>query len=196
MGIPGSVAWLLTGAFLLLTLPCVLRLVRLDYVRLGGGVRQIDLAALLMTLAMVAMVSPVGAPVPVPGWQALFLLTAGWFLVGAVRGRRAEGVCRGCDLHHALSAVAMLYMLTAMPHGGHGTWPTMVAGDDPASLAWPVVAVLAAVYFAVDGVRAGVRALHTVRGGAAASLPEGFGSRTLCRVVMGLGMGYLFAAAL
>ncbi|PXY30618.1 DUF5134 domain-containing protein [Prauserella flavalba] len=192
MQIPGMVAWVLTAAFLLLTLPCVLRLVRLDYVRLGNGVRHIDLAGLLMTLAMVAMVSPVGAPVPVPGWQALFLLTAGWFLAGAVRGRTADGVCRRCDLHHALAAVAMLYMLTAMPHGGHGTWPTMVTGD-VGGLAWPVVAGLAAAYFSFDGIQAGVRGLRARGRG---TLPEGFGSRTLCRAVMGLGMGYMFVAAL
>ncbi|MFD2396128.1 DUF5134 domain-containing protein [Prauserella oleivorans] len=90
MQIP-AIGWALTVAFLALTLPCVSRLVRLDYARLGAGVRHIDLAGLLMTLAMVAMVSPVGGPIPIAGWQALFLLTAGWFLAApcAIECRRA-----------------------------------------------------------------------------------------------------------
>ncbi|MEU6644782.1 DUF5134 domain-containing protein [Saccharomonospora sp. NPDC046836] len=194
MQIPAIVAWILTGTFLALTYPCLARLTRLDYVRLGSGVRHIDLAGLLMTLAMVAMVSPVGGPIPVAGWQAVFLVVAGWFLFASLRDRMAAGVCRRCDLHHGLSALAMLYMLAAMPHAGHATWPTMA--DAPGSLALPVIAVLAAAYFGFDGVQAGARAVRSLRNRGPDGLPAGFASRAVCRVVMGLGMSYLFVATL
>ncbi|PXY28085.1 DUF5134 domain-containing protein [Prauserella muralis] len=194
MGIPVGVAWSLTAAFLALAYPCLARLARLDYRRLGAGVRHIDLAGLLMALAMVAMVSPVGAPIPVAGWQAMFLLTAAWFLACALRDRMADGVCRRCDLHHGVAAVAMLYMLTAMPHaGGHGAWPTMVQAGG-GSYALPALAVLAAGYFAVDGAHTAAKTVRNLRRRGGHPLPEGAGSRAVCRTVMGIGMAYLFAA--
>ncbi|NIJ12736.1 ABC-type transport system involved in cytochrome c biogenesis permease subunit [Saccharomonospora amisosensis] len=201
MNIPLVLAWLLTAAFLLLTFPAVSRLTRLDYVRLGSGVRQQDVAGLLMAVAMLAMVSPVGAPIPVAGWEALFVLTAGWFVAAAVRDRSAQGVCRRCDLHYGIAAVAMFYMLLAMPHGdgGHTVWPNMVSGASSGGMAWPVLAALGAAYFTYDGVQAGMRGLRLAsRTGDTAreTLPPGFVSRTVCRAGMGLGMAIMFVAGL
>jgi hypothetical protein len=178
------VDWALTVVFAALALPCLLRLVRLDYVRLGHGVRNGDLAELLLVVAMAAMLSPVGGPIPAAGWQAVLVLTAGWFALAWWRGRRS-----GCA-HHALSAAAMLYMVTAMPHDGmvHGPWLTMSTMD--ARLAAPLVAVAAAAYFVFDAARTGVL---MVRGPVAAA--PGHASRAACRVVMGAGMGYLLLAA-
>ncbi|ASR35426.1 DUF5134 domain-containing protein [Prauserella marina] len=194
MGLPVVVGWLFTAAFLALAYPCLRRLARLDYVRLGSGVRHVDLAGLLMTVAMVAMVSPVGGPVPVAGWQALFLLTAGWFGVAAVRGRAGAGVCRRCDLHHGISAVAMLLMLAAMPHaGGHDLAMSAALGQ---WRGWPVIALLAAFYFLVDSVLAARGTLRAARAAGAAAMPEGFASRTVCRVAMGGGMAVLFVATM
>ncbi|WP_326569800.1 DUF5134 domain-containing protein [Amycolatopsis rhabdoformis] len=186
MSTPVLVAWLLTAVFAVLALPCVLRLVRLDYARLGTGVRNADLAELLLVVAMVAMISPVGGPIPAAGWQAVFALTAAWFGFAWWRGRRQASGCA----HHALSAAAMLYMVTAMPHDGmaHGPWLTMSSMDT--RLALPVLAVAGAVYFVADAARSGVVAVRT-RSGAA----PGLTSRTVCRAVMGAGMGYLLLAA-
>ena len=39
---------------------------------------------------MVAMLSPVGGPIPAAGWQAVLVLTAGWFAFSAWRGRAAS----------------------------------------------------------------------------------------------------------
>ncbi|MFD2490952.1 DUF5134 domain-containing protein [Amycolatopsis jiangsuensis] len=178
-------AWLLTVLCALLVLPCVLRLARLDYVHLGRGVRHGDLAELLLVVAMVAMLSPVGAPIPAAGWQAMLGLTAGWFAVSWWRARRSGQPVAGA--HHAVSAVAMLYMVSAMAHHG-GPWLTLSAMDS--ALAWPVVAVFAA-YFIADAVRSGVVALR-LRG---TEVPPGHASRTLCRSAMGAGMGYLLLAA-
>lgn len=205
MDIPLALAWSLTAAFLLLTLRSLARLARLDYVRLGSGVRQMDVAGLLMAVAMLAMVSPVGAPIPVAGWEALFVLTAGWFIAAAVRDRSAQGVCRRCDLHHGIAAVAMLYMLVAMPHGdgSHTVWPNMISNTSPDGMALPVVAALGAAYFTFDGVQAGMRGLRLARrargtGGNTGgnTLPPGYLSRTTCRAGMGLGMAIMFVAGL
>jgi hypothetical protein len=179
-----GVDWALTAVFAAMVLPSVLRLVRLDYVRLGPGVRNGDLAELLLIVAMVAMLSPVGGPIPAAGWQAVLVLTAGWFAVAWWRGRRS-----GCA-HHALSAAAMFYMVTAMPHDGmvHGPWLTMSTMD--ARPAVPLVAVAAAAYFVFDAARTGVLMAR----GPVASAP-GHASRAACRVVMGAGMGYMLLAA-
>jgi hypothetical protein len=194
------VAWVLTAVFLVLTWPCVSRLVRLDYVSLGQQTRTGDVAELLLVLAMVAMFSPIGGPIPAAGWESVFLLTGGWFAVEWWRGRHGHGhsSAHGQCAHHALSALAMLYVLVAMPETGgmasmHGPWLSMSAMEAQGRLAWPVVAALAAVYFVVDGVRSGVVAVRATSAGAV--LP-GLTSRAACRAVMGVGMGYMLVTAL
>lgn len=196
------VAWLLTGVFLVLTWPCLSRLVRLDYVRLGQATRTGDVAELLLVVAMVAMLSPIGGPIPAAGWEAIFLLAGGWFAVAWWRGRNGHaaghGSAHGQCAHHVLSAVAMLYMLVAMPQTGdmaamHGPWLSMPEMLSHGRLAWPIIAILAAAYFVVDGVRSGVLAVRTAPSGAV--LP-GLTSRAACRAVMGVGMGYMLVAAL
>jgi hypothetical protein len=186
------VDWALTALFAVLALPCVLRLVRLDYARLGPGIRHGDLAELLLVVAMVAMLSPVGGPIPAAGWQAVLALTAGWFAAAWWRGARE------CA-HHALSAAAMCYMVTAMPHADldHGPWLTMATMGS--RLALPLVAVAAAGYFVVDAVWSGLLALRgpVVAGPPASAGTPGSGqtSRALCRVAMGAGMSYLLLAS-
>jgi hypothetical protein len=188
---PVTVAWVATGVLVALVLPCVVRLVRLDYVRLGQAVRAGDVAELLLVLAMIAMVSPVGGPIPAAGWEALLLVTALWLAYGRWRSTRsgAQAAPSGGCGHHAVSAAVMLYMLAAMPgHGAMaGPWLTMA----PGRFALPVVAMLAGVYFLVDAARASARVLRPADGG-----PSGTASRAACRVVMGLGMGYLLLGAL
>ena len=188
-----AVSWVLTAVFLGLTLPCVRRLVRLDYVELGQAARNGDVAELLLVLAMVAMFSPIGGPIPAAGWEAVFLLAGAWFLVAWWRGRRTPGEAspHGQCGHHAASAVVMLYMIVAMPHGEmtHGPWLTMSAHGGP--LAWPVIAIAATAYFVADATRSAVLA---VRGRSRAEV--GFASRAVCRSAMGLGMGYLLVVAL
>ncbi|SEP34930.1 DUF5134 domain-containing protein [Amycolatopsis saalfeldensis] len=185
------VAWLLTAVFAVLVLPCVRRLVRLDYVHLGPAVRNGDLAELLLVVAMIAMASPVGAPIPAAGWQAILVLTTGWFAFAWWRSRAEAGLHAGGCGHHALSAAAMLYLVSAMPHGDmvHGPWLTMSTAET--GLALPVLAIGGAVYFAADAVRSGFLAVRT-RG----RYSPGFTSRTVCRAVMGAGMGYMLLAAL
>lgn len=114
------------------------------------------------------------------------MLTTGWFAVAWWRGRA------GCA-HHALSAAAMCYMVTAMPHAGmvHGPWLTMSTMDSRVAL--PLVAVAAAGYFVVDAAWTGILVVR----GPSVSVPAGSGqaSRAVCRAVMGAGMGYLLLAS-
>lgn len=178
-------SWILTVVFLAITWPCVRRLVRLDYRSLGQVTRQGDVAELLFAVAMVAMLSPIGGPIPAAGWEALFLLTSGWFVFAWVRGDR------GCA-HHAVSAVVMLYLLAAMPHttGTHGPWLNMSTMDTSPGVVFSVIAIAAAMYFAGDAVKSGFFLLR------AAERPAGTVSRAACRTVMGIGMGYMLLAAL
>ncbi|KZB84461.1 DUF5134 domain-containing protein [Amycolatopsis regifaucium] len=183
----GVVAWILTAVFAALVLPCVLRLVRLDYRRLGGTVRDGDLAELLLIVAMVAMLCPVGGPIPAAGWQAVLALTAGWFAVSWWKGRRSGHAACG---HHAVSAAAMLIMVTFMPHSevSHGPWLVMSGPDATPALWLSLVFGGVAAYFAVDAVRAGILAARSDRG-------SGQLSRRVCRVIMGFGMGYMLIGA-
>lgn len=187
MHIPDAVAWSLTVLFALLAVPSVYRLVRLDAVRYDPDIRSMDLAELLMVVAMVAMVSPLGGPIPAAGWQAILTLMAGWFFVAALRGRRC------CAVHHMISAAAMLYMITAMPQHemDHGPWLTM--SEMPGRLAWPALAVLAVGYFAFDATRSGVTAVRMVRG---APVREAWIARPIYRSAMGVGMAYMLVAGI
>lgn len=193
MGVPVAVAWCATAMFAALVRPCLARLVRLDYPALGAATRHADVAGLLMAVAMLAMVSPFGFPVPVAGWQALFVVTASFFLVAAVRGRAEQGGCRHGDLHHGVSALAMVYMLAAMPHGdtGHGVWPVMVDEGATGGYALPAVALAGALYFAVDAMLTARRMMRSRRAGTPE--PEGVASRDGCRTVMSVGMAGMFA---
>lgn len=185
MQIPAPLAWSLTVLFALFALPSMYRLVRLD-ARFDPDIRQMDLAELLMVAAMVAMVSPVGGPIPAAGWQAVLALMAGWFFVATLRGRRC------CAVHHMVSAAAMLYMISAMPENedSHGPW--MVMSEMPGRLSWPVLAVLAVAYFVFDVARSGVTAMRMVRG---APVREALVARPLYRAAMGAGMAYMLVAA-
>ncbi|WP_236788426.1 DUF5134 domain-containing protein [Amycolatopsis sp. GM8] len=185
MHIPDAVAWSLTVLFALLAVPSVYRLVRLEVH--DPDIRQMDLAEVLTVVAMVAMVSPLGGPIPAAGWQAVLVLMAGWFFVASLRGRRC------CAVHHTVCAAAMLYMITAMPRQGmdHGPW--LVMSDMSGRLAWPVLAVIAIGYFAVDAARSGFKAIRVVH---RAPVREVLTARPIYRSAMGLGMAYMLVAGI
>lgn len=174
MGIPVVAGWTLVGVFALLAVPSVYRLVRAEGF-VWDDAREIDVTELLMVLAMVAMVSPLGGPIPAAGWMAVLVLLAGHFLVAAIRGRRC------CAIHHTIAAVAMLYMIVAMP--GHGM---------ASNLAVPALGVVAAGYFSYDALLVGGRAIRNAR---VAGVRDATFARPICRAVMGAGMAYLFVAS-
>jgi hypothetical protein len=93
-----------------------------------------------MCLGMAAMLSPVGDPVPMPVWTAVFVLCAAWFTTLLVRwGAEA--------LHHVVSSGAMLFMLAA----GHATLTSdgsPAAGHAAYGGLGSVVAIVLTGYFA------------------------------------------------
>ncbi|MFI5610757.1 DUF5134 domain-containing protein [Amycolatopsis sp. NPDC051903] len=150
-------SWLLSAAFAALAWPPLHRLSRFT-----PGSRADDAVELLLCLAMIAMTSPVGGPVPAAGWEAVLLITLGRSLVS----RR---------LHHTASAATMLFMFTAMPmsmSGEHGPWLTMPALTRGW---WTPVCYAAAAWFLYEAAR---------------SVPSWRldATRGLCRTGMSLGM--------
>jgi hypothetical protein len=139
----------LAAAFLAVAGYCVVRLVVAHRVpgHYRGCHRALDVAHLVMGLGMAVMCSPIGGPVPAVGWQTAFLLIAAWFLGTGWQRRRSpmESIgWHGGALHHAAAALAMLYMLTAMPDGHHLSVAWMAGMPPPGGpLGW-----LFAAYFA------------------------------------------------
>lgn len=170
--VPVVVSWLLTAAFTAMGWPPLRRLCRLE-ARLS--VRADETAELLFAVAMAAMVSPVGGPVPAAGWQAVLVLVLGWFSAAWWRGGR-----RVAHARHAVSAAAMLVMVSAMPHGGmaHGPWLMMGTSAGPGIGWWTPLCLVAAGGFVVDA----VHSASTWRSG---------GSRAVCQAGMALGTAYL-----
>ncbi|MGW5050989.1 DUF5134 domain-containing protein [Actinokineospora sp. NPDC004072] len=113
-------AWTLVAGFLAVGGYGVARLVaaasREAY---PGRHRAVDVAHVLMGLGMAVMASPVGGPLPMAAWQTAFVLITAWFIGAWAHGLRhpvAPAGWHGSALHHALAALAMLYMLVAVPH--------------------------------------------------------------------------------
>lgn len=113
--------------------------------------REDEAAEVLMSLGMLAMLLPVGWPIPRAGWLAVFALAAVVLAVTWIRGRRDDSCCVPSQCgHHLLGSLAMLLMLAAMAghsagHGGHGA-PQQAVAD-------PVLATVSGVavaYFAFD----------------------------------------------
>ncbi|WP_163505811.1 DUF5134 domain-containing protein [Fodinicola acaciae] len=166
------IEWVWTLAFLAVAGHCV---ARLSVVRDGGAARTHWVADAVMAAGMAAMVSPVGGPIPLAGWETAFVVALGWSLVAACRSEPLLW------LRQAVAAAAMLYMLvtTGTHHGQVMSGP-------------PVVSVLLAAYFlAVAGWSmlpvVGLRA--AVAGGATGVL----GPRVVsgCEVVMAAGMAVM-----
>lgn len=145
---------------------------------------------LLMCLGMLAMVSPLGGPVPLAGWQALF--TAAAIGLGALwlLRRRVPLRATRCG-HHVVMAAVMLYMLAGMTHGHTADpWLTM-AGHTGSLPFWPLaLAVLA--YCAAD---AAVNSARAARASAGYGV-NGARARAVTRVAGSAAMGGMIAAML
>ncbi|HEV2781018.1 MAG TPA: DUF5134 domain-containing protein [Actinophytocola sp.] len=200
---PSWPRWVLAAVFLAVAGYCVVRLVAAHRAPVGyhGCHRALDVAHLVMGLGMAVMCSPVGGPVPAAGWQTVFVLLAAWFLGSAVHrgrtGRRAEPIgWHGGGLHHAIGALAMLYMLGTMPADPlHMATPWMAGMSGAAGL--PVLGWLFATYFAGFALLLAPRA---VRAPAAVPVPGRLPAvlrapriPAACQLVMAVGMGYLIA---
>jgi hypothetical protein len=162
-----------------------------------GRHRAIDLAHVLMGVGMAAMASPVGGPLPAAGWQAIFLLIGVWFAGAWWRERRTGPAERfGATLHHAVGALAMLYMLAAMPHAGHHATPWLPGHLGPGA-ALPAVGWTLVVYFLAATVVLVVRtSWRAAPRSAAPSILCTPRLSATCQATMALGSGYLLVAML
>ena len=172
---------------------CVVRLVAAHRApgRYRGCHRALDVAHLVMGLGMAVMCSPIGGPLPAAGWQTAFVLIAAWFLGAAWYSRRAptEPIgWHGGALHHAIAALAMLYMLSGMPDAHHMSVAWMPGMPAPSGiLGW-----LFAGYFAGFA----VVLLSRTRSAPSADLPipvilQAPRIAMGCQLIMALGTGYL-----
>lgn len=166
---PDWFRWTLTALFLAVAAYCVVRLSRARHVSALylGCHRSADVAHCLMSAGMAVMCSPVGGPVPVAGWQAVYVVVTSWFGWNWYRERHTRATAEpigwhGSGLHHAVAGLAMLYMLFAMPADGHHTASPWVPGMADADLALPPVAWLFAAYFLVHATLLWPRLLRPV----------------------------------
>jgi hypothetical protein len=195
---PVLLRWALTALFLAVVAFCVVRLSRARHVPAlyQGCHRATDAGHGMMSAGMAVMCSPVGGPVPVAGWQTVFLLITGWFAGAWLRRGHPEPIgWQGGGLHHAIAGLAMLYMLTAMPGDGHHMAAPWVPAMPNTERAVPLVAWLFAAYFAIHATVLAPRLLRPATGDD--RLPAVLTAcrpATACQVVMALGMTYMLVA--
>ncbi|MEU5027587.1 DUF5134 domain-containing protein [Streptomyces milbemycinicus] len=158
-----------------------------------GRVRRAAGAEALMGWGMAVMAVPAAALDPRP-WGPPLL--AGVFAVAAVRALlpawHGGGRALGHHLHHAVGALAMVYMALAMavgaPAGGHGHAGHAAQGRVPGGV--PALTAVLLVYFAVYVVWSATRLAPAGAGGGSGGLawsrrPE---LADACRLSMGIGM--------
>ncbi|SDC91664.1 protein of unknown function [Actinokineospora iranica] len=196
MAAPEWLGWVLTLAFLGIAGYSVARLVAAGRFPSGyhGCHRAVDVAHTAMAAGMAVMCSPVGGPLPMAGWQTVFVLVTGWFLASwLLAGDRPPPVgWHGSDLHHAVAGLAMLYMLTAVPHSAHAMSSAWTPGPHTGQAALPLLGWAFVAFFAVQAVRLGQVALRRSGSGLLADARVAAG----CQLVMAVGSGYLIAAML
>ncbi len=196
---PSWLRWVFAAVFLAVAGYCVARLVAAHRVSASyrGCHRALDVAHLVMGLGMAVMASPVGGPVPAAGWQTAFLLIAGWFLGSAWRRWRTGAVVEpigwhGGGLHHAVAALAMLYMLVAMPGDGHHmsvAWMSRMPPPQAGLFGWIFTG-----YFVGSAIILGSVAVRSVA--APNPIPAVLAAprvATGCQLIMALGTAYLLA---
>ena len=153
--------WVFAAMFAVLTLFYLVRLCLPSHVtspRGTGETWSVDATRGVMSLGMVAMLVPWVDPLPRVGWQLLLGIAAVHGALRLIQRWMRPAPDTHHELHLAIGALAMVYMLMAMPDGQH-TAPgsssagmTGMAGMAPANLTlswltWAFVAYF--LFFAV-----------------------------------------------
>lgn len=189
MDAPEPVLWVLCGVLIVVGVPCVVRLAMAHPASELRGVvnRADDAAELLMCVGMLAMASPVGGPIPLAGWRAVFGVAVLWLAVSWLHAtlRGSAAVCG----HHVVSAAVMLYMLAGPVSHGADPWLRMTDHTD--TLPLTALVVVAVGYHLADVTVSGVRTLRSPPGQAAT--PRAFRPRTrhLARAAMSGSMAFM-----
>ncbi|MGH3673013.1 MAG: DUF5134 domain-containing protein [Pseudonocardiaceae bacterium] len=205
--------WVFAAMFAALTLFYLARLYLPGHARSlrgAGETWSVDAARGVMSLGMTAMLVPWVDPLPRVGWQLLFGIAA---VHGALRliqrwVRPVPGTHH--ELHLAIGAVAMVYMLVAMPDG-HAMAPGGMSGMPgmaPVGPALPWLTWAFVAYFLFFAVWLGRHLVtpSTAALAVPASAPfSGGGPRSVAvsphllgstEVVMCIGMSYMLLAML
>ncbi|HEX4246625.1 MAG TPA: DUF5134 domain-containing protein [Pseudonocardia sp.] len=216
---PDWARWVFALVFAAIGVHCAVRLGahRASRTALSSGERTVAAAHLVMAAGMTVMFVPVATPVPPVWWAWGFGVHTAWLGVHIVRSAPPHtaggGVLagRGHLLSHVLAAAVMTFLFAAMPADALSGAGISHAGHLAATSAvFAVVGWLAAAYFLVDMVHAGVRVAAAPPGqhalgpapGAPTARPGGvLGLLTAradlpLRVVMGLGMSYMLLTML
>lgn len=194
-----SARWVIAALFAAVTLTCLLRLVsttRRAGRAAGLPCRHEDVAHIVKSVSMIAMVLSWTRLLPTVVWAAGFAGQALFFGVLLLRGRRV--VQDGWDsTYHVLASIGMVYMVLAMG-GSAGT--AGMAGMS--GMAWSPLAGAFGVYFLGYAVWSLLRG--TWLAPAAAGVPGWSGlpsvlTRPLavhgCRAVLGAGMAFMLLTA-
>jgi hypothetical protein len=157
-------AWILdTFAAIMLAVAAVstARLITTRAWRRGDPDGDIDLAHLLMGIAMAGMLTASLATLPGGAWAAIFGLLTAWFGFRAAQDTRGNGARALAGSHHAphlVHSAAMLYMFLALTPAAAGGGAGMAgmagsSGQAMRSLSLPTVALIFAFLLAGYAVR-------------------------------------------
>jgi Domain of unknown function (DUF5134) len=201
----GAPAWL-TGTFAALMLSVAIYCAgRLAAARRWHRTTEVDTDAghVLMGVAMAGLLVARLRILPVAAWEPVFAVGAAWFAWPLFRSRRRAPATSWRCLHpapHLAECTAMLYMLLALPPSParHGT-PLGVAAMPASGSRFSFLALVLALFMFGYVVRVAdrlpLRAFAPVGAGPgpAALAPR---CAALCKIAMGLTMGYMLVLML
>ena len=120
--------------------------------RHAGSGADVDLAHVLMGIAMAGTLADSLRTLPDGAWEAAFAVSAVWFGWRVVRDARASGIralARGHCAPHLVHSAAMTYMFAALPAAGAATMGSAGTAGVPAqSLGYPTLAFVFALALA------------------------------------------------
>ena len=139
-------AWLLdicAGLMLAVAAVSAGRLARPPSWPRGPATPDIDVAHLLMALAMAGTLAPGLAVLPSVAWRVIFAMLTAWLAERVVFDARAHGIRALAGGHcapHLVHAAAMLYMFAALTAPAHDPGAGSLGGPAMRTLAYPALA--------------------------------------------------------
>jgi hypothetical protein len=161
MLIPAWILDIFAAIMLAVAVVSAARLITARAWRRGDPDADIDVAHLLMSIAMAGMLTASLATLPDRAWEAVFAVLTAWFVYQVGQDARVSGARAVVSGHHAphlVHSAAMLYMflaLTPAAAGGGSGMAGMGASSGPAmrTLSLPTVALIFAFLLAGYAVR-------------------------------------------
>jgi hypothetical protein len=153
-------AWILDIFAAIMLLVAVVSAARLAAApRWRGGDTDVDVAHLLMAIAMAGTLTASLATLPAGVWEVVFGVLTAWFAWSVYRETRASGarvLVTGCQAPHLVHSAAMVYMFLAVSApaaAGHGGAMGGMAGSAMPTLRLPTLAFVFTLLLAGYAVR-------------------------------------------